>query len=63
MSSVADPVGVIVADPVGVIRGYNAPVPSPLLDASRDMRRSYIRVIVVWVITLAALYAFQEIFS
>ena len=27
------------------------------------MRRSYIRVIVVWVITLAALYAFQEYFS
>ena len=27
------------------------------------MRRSYIRVIVVWVITLIALYAFQEYFS
>ena len=28
-----------------------------------DMRRSYIRVLVVWVITLLALYAFQEYFS
>jgi hypothetical protein len=27
------------------------------------MRRSYVRVIVVWVITLIALYAFQEYFS
>ena len=27
------------------------------------MTRSYIRVLVVWVITLAALYAFQEYFS
>ena len=27
------------------------------------MRRSYLRVIVVWVLTLAALYAFQEYFS
>jgi hypothetical protein len=27
------------------------------------MRRSYIRVIVVWIITLAALYGFQELFS
>ena len=27
------------------------------------MRRSYIRVIVVWILTLAALYAFQEFFS
>ena len=30
---------------------------------ARTMRRSYIRVIVVWVLTLAALYAFQEYFS
>ena len=28
-----------------------------------DMRRSYGRVIVVWVCTLAALYAFQAYFS
>jgi hypothetical protein len=27
------------------------------------MRRSYFRVILVWVITLAALYAFQEYFT
>jgi hypothetical protein len=28
-----------------------------------DMRRSYVRVLVVWAITLLALYAFQEYFS
>jgi hypothetical protein len=28
-----------------------------------DIRRSYVRVIVVWVIVLLALYAFQEVFS
>ncbi len=28
-----------------------------------DMRRSYVRVLVVWVVTLLALYAFQEYFS
>jgi hypothetical protein len=27
------------------------------------MRRSYVRVLVIWVIVLAALYAFQEYFS
>jgi hypothetical protein len=27
------------------------------------MTRAYVRVIVVWVMTLAALYAFQEYFS
>ena len=27
------------------------------------MRTSYVRVLVVWVVTLAALYAFQEYFS
>jgi len=27
------------------------------------MRRSYIRVIVIWAVTLVALYAFQEIFT
>ena len=27
------------------------------------MRRSYIRVIAVWAVTLAALYAFQQYFS
>ena len=28
-----------------------------------DMRRSYVRVFLVWVVTLAALYALQEYFS
>jgi hypothetical protein len=28
-----------------------------------DVRKHYLRVIVVWVITLAALYAFQQYFS
>ena len=28
-----------------------------------DMRRSYARVLIVWVVTLLALYAFQEYFS
>jgi hypothetical protein len=27
------------------------------------IKRSYVRVLVIWVITLAALYAFQEYFS
>jgi len=27
-----------------------------------DIRREYVRVIVVWVITLASLYVFQELF-
>jgi len=30
---------------------------------SSDMRRSYVRVLVVWAVTLLALYAFQEYFS
>ena len=30
---------------------------------SSDMRRSYVRVLVIWVVTLLALYAFQEYFS
>ena len=28
-----------------------------------DVRKHYLRVVVVWVITLAALYAFQQFFS
>jgi hypothetical protein len=28
-----------------------------------DVRKHYLRVIVVWVVTLAALYAFQQYFS
>ncbi len=35
----------------------------PIVAGDREIRRSYIRVIVVWVVTLAALYAFQEYFS
>jgi hypothetical protein len=30
---------------------------------STEMRRSYVRVLVVWALTLAALYAFQQYFS
>jgi len=37
--------------------------PPPQPPADTRIERSYIRVIVVWVITLAALYAFQEYFS
>jgi len=28
-----------------------------------NMRRSYVRVLIVWVVTLLGLYAFQEYFS
>jgi len=28
-----------------------------------DVRRSYVRVVVLWVVVLVALYAFQEYFS
>ena len=35
----------------------------PGRQASDDMRRSYLRVIVSWVAMLAALYVFQEYFS
>jgi hypothetical protein len=35
--------------------------PQPL-DGNR-IKRSYVRVLVVWAITLAALYAFQEFFT
>jgi hypothetical protein len=28
-----------------------------------DMRRTYVRVIIVWVVVLSALYAFQQYFS
>jgi hypothetical protein len=31
--------------------------------STSDMRRSYIRVLVVWAATLAVLYALQEFFS
>jgi len=38
-------------------------VADPAATETRDIKRSYVKVIVVWVITLAALYAFQEYFS
>ena len=38
-----------------------AHVPSPT--GTDNMRRSYIRVIVSWLVVLAALYFFQEYFS
>ncbi len=28
-----------------------------------DVRRSYVRVLVLWIVVLVALYAFQEYFS
>jgi hypothetical protein len=28
-----------------------------------DVRRAYVRVLIVWVVTLTALYAFQQYFS
>ena len=36
-------------------------MPDLMPPAGNRMKSSYIRVIVVWVITLAALYAFQEV--
>ena len=38
----------------------------PLPDSpasSAEMRRSYIKVLIVWVLTLAALYAFPQLFA
>jgi hypothetical protein len=32
-------------------------------ESSPAMRRSYVRVILLWAVVLAALYAFQEYFS
>jgi hypothetical protein len=29
----------------------------------KDMSRAYVRVLIVWVVTLAALYVFQRTFS
>ena len=31
--------------------------------ASDNMRRSYLRVLIVWILTLAALYAFPQFFA
>ena len=39
------------------------PASEAIAHGDREIRRSYIRVIVVWAVTLAALYAFQEYFS
>ena len=33
------------------------------MDTTEDIKRSYWRVVIVWLLTLAALYAFQEYFS
>ena len=30
---------------------------------SRDVRKHYARVVIVWIVTLTALYAFQRYFS
>jgi len=38
-------------------------VAGPAAAEDPNIKRSYVRVLVVWVITLAALYAFQEYFS
>jgi hypothetical protein len=40
-----------------------AAAPGPGTPETEDMRRSYIRVLVVWVLVLAGLFAFQEYFS
>ena len=32
-------------------------------EAGHSVRRSYVRVLVIWVIVLAALFAFQQYFS
>ena len=39
------------------------PPPVPNAMDGDDMRRSYVRVIVSWLVVLAALYALQEYFS
>jgi hypothetical protein len=36
---------------------------NPATAADDRMKRSYLRVIVIWAVTLVALYAFQEIFT
>lgn len=33
------------------------------MTAVTDARRGYVRVLILWVVVLAALYAFQEYFS
>jgi hypothetical protein len=35
----------------------------PSESSSSPARKHYLRVVVVWIITLAALYAFQQLFS
>jgi hypothetical protein len=41
-------------------RAHDLPRP---VRAMSNMRRSYVRVLVIWIVVLAALYAFQEYFS
>jgi hypothetical protein len=38
-------------------------ISNPVPPGENRIRRSYIRVIVIWAVTLIALYAFQEYFS
>ena len=33
------------------------------MSSEPSMRRSYVRVVVIWIVVLLALYAFQEYFS
>ncbi len=42
------------------MRSMRFPAPT---NRMTEMRQSYVRVLIVWVITLLALYAFQEYFS
>jgi hypothetical protein len=39
------------------------PPPPPSEADDRDIRRSYVRVLVVWIVTLAGLYLFQAYFA
>ena len=38
-------------------------MPAGLTSSARDMRRSYLRVVVVWAATLLGLYVLQQYFS
>jgi hypothetical protein len=53
------------ADPPGLRAGHASEPRERSAPArpSENMRRSYVRVLLVWAITLIALYAFQEYFS
>ena len=43
--------------------GMAAPRSDPKAPDTGDMRRSYIRVLITWILVLAGLFAFQEYFS